>query len=191
MGLTNSETSNSKIVTIVKGKFTIRLPDDSENPKAVERELTMGINKGKIVKELQYTGIEGTILRCYVDESEYGVNYMTELVDEEGSRYKLQIPLDSQFFGQYTKRMPNIDTSKPLFLGLGYDRERGRNFLYAKQGEEKVGFHFTKDNPNGLPEPTKKTVKGKEVWDFEEQENFLYEVAMDFSTKLESSDVPF
>jgi hypothetical protein len=191
MGLTNSETSNSKIVTIVKGKFTIRLPDDSNNPKAVERELTMGVNAGKIVKELQYTGIEGSIERCYIDESEYGVNYMTELVDDESSRFKLQIPLDSQFFGQYAKRMPNIDTSKPLFLGLGYDRERGRNFLYARQGDEKVSMAYTKDNPNGLPEPTKKTVKGKEVWDFEEQENFLYEVAMDFSTKLESSDVPF
>ena len=191
MGLTNNETSNSKIVTIVKGKFTIRLPDDSNNPKAVERELTMGVNAGKIVKELQYTGIEGSIERCYVDESEYGVNYMTELVDDESSRFKLQIPLDSQFFGQYAKRMPNIDTSKPLFLGLGYDRERGRNFLYARQGDEKVSMAYTKDNPNGLPEPTKKTVKGKEVWDFEEQENFLYEVAMDFSTKLESSDVPF
>jgi len=191
MGLTNSETSNSKIVTIVKGKFTIRLPDDSNNPKAVERELTMGVNAGKIVKELQYTGIEGSIERCYVDESDYGANLITELVDEEGSRFKLQIPLDSQFFGQYAKRMPNIDTSKPLFLGLGYDRERGRNFLYARQGDEKVSMAYTKDNPNGLPEPTKKTVKGKEVWDFEEQENFLYEVAMDFSTKLESSDVPF
>jgi len=191
MGLTNSETSNSKIVTIVKGKFTIRLPDDSDNPKAVERELTMGANAGKIVKELQYTGIEGVILRCYVDESDYGANFITELVDEEGSRFKLQIPLDSQFFGQYAKRMPNINPQHSLFLGLGYDRERGRNFLYARQGEEKVSMAYTKDNPNGLPEPTKKTVKGKEVWDWEAQENLLYEVAMDFSSKLEDSDVPF
>ena len=191
MGLTNSETTNSKIVTIVKGKFTIRLPDESNNPKAVERELTMGVNAGKIVKELQYTGIEGTIERCYVDESDYGANFITDLIDDEGARFKLQIPLDSQFFGQYAKRMPNINTAKPLFLGLGYDRERGRNFLYSRQGEEKVSMAYTKDNPNGLPEPTKKTVKGKEVWDWEEQENFLYEVAMDFSSKLETSDVPF
>ena len=191
MGLTNSEASNSKIVTIVKGKFTIRLMDDTDHPNAVERELTMGVNAGKTVKELQYTGIEGTIERCYVDESEYGANLITDLIDDEGARFKLQIPLDSQFFGQYAKRMPNIDTAKPLFLGLGYDRERGRNFLYARQGEEKVSMAYTKDNPNGLPEPTKKTVKGKEVWDWEEQENFLYEVAMDFSSKLESTDIPF
>jgi hypothetical protein len=191
MGLTNGTSNNSKIVTIVKGKFTIRLPEGADEPNAVERTLEKGANAGKVVKELQYTGIEGTIERCYVDESEYGANFITELVDDENSRFKLQIPLDSQFFGQYAKRMPNIDTTQPLFLGLGYDRERERNFLYARQGENKVGMAYTKENPNGLPEPTKKTVKGKEVWDWEEQENFLYEVAMDFAASLETSDVPF
>ena len=191
MGLTNGTTNNSKIVTIVKGKFTIRLPEGADDPNAVERTLEKGANAGKVVKELQYTGIEGTIERCYVDESEFGANFITELIDDENARFKLQIPLDSQFFGQYAKRMPNVDVSKPLFLGLGYDRERERNFLYAKQGDDKVGMAFTKDNPNGCPEPSKKTVKGKEVWDWEEQENFLYEVAMDFSSKLETADVPF
>ena len=191
MGLTNPESVASKIVTIVKGKFTIRLADDSNNPNAVERELTMGANAGKKVKELHYTGIEGTIDNCYVDESDFGANFITELVDDEDARFKLQMPLDSQFFGQYAKRMPNIDTSKPLFLGLGYDREHGRNFLYAKQDGEKVLMAYTKDNPNGLPQPSKKTVKGKEVWDWEEQENFLYEVALDFASKLETSDIPF
>lgn len=191
MGLTNGTSNNSKIVTIVKGKFTIRLPEGADEPNAVERTLEKGANAGKVVKELQYTGIEGTIERCYVDESEYGANFITELVDDENARFKLQIPLDSQFFGQYAKRMPNIDTTQPLFLGLGYDRERERNFLYARQGEDKVGMAYTKENPNGLPEPTKKTVKGKEVWDWEEQENFLYEVAMDFAASLENYDVPF
>jgi len=191
MGLTNTTTNNSKIVSIVKGKFTIRLPEGVDDPNAVERTLEKGANAGKVVRELQYTGIEGTIERCYVDESEFGANFVTELIDDENARFKLQIPLDSQFFGQYAKRMPNIDASKPLFLGLGYDRERERNFLYAKQGDDKVGMAFTKDNPNGCPDPVKKTVKGKEVWDWEEQENFLYEVAMDFSAKLETADVPF
>ena len=124
MGLTNATTNNSKIVSIVKGKFTIRLPEGADDPNAVERTLEKGANAGKVVKELQYTGIEGTIERCYVDESEFGANFITELIDDENARFKLQIPLDSQFFGQYAKRMPNIDASKPLFLGLGYDRER-------------------------------------------------------------------
>jgi len=191
MGLTNTTTNSSKIVTIVKGKFTIRLPEGVDDPKAVKRKLEKGANAGKEVSELQYTGIEGMIERCYVDESEYGANFVTDLVDDENARFKLQIPLDSKFFGQYAKRMPNIDVTKPLFLGLGFDREKGKEFLYAKQGDEKVGFHFTKDDPNGMPQPVLKTVRGKETWDWEEQENFLYEVAMDFCSKLEGTDIPF
>ena len=201
MGLTNT-ISNSKIVTIVRGKFTIRLPEGSDDPKAIERTLEKGANAGKVIKELQYTGIEGLIKSSYVDESDFGTNFVTELEDDEGARFKLQIPLDSQFFGQYAKRMPNIDKSKPLFLGIGYDRERERHFLYAKQNGDKVLMNFTKENPNGMPSPTKKTVKGKEVWDWEKQENFLYEVAMDFSESavdkvketfnaVEKEEIPF
>tara|TARA_E500000305_G_C3958792_1_gene205976 strand:+ start:271 stop:846 length:576 start_codon:yes stop_codon:yes gene_type:complete len=191
MGLTNGTMNSSKIVTIVKGKFTVRLPDDTDNPKAVERKLEKGANAGKVVKELKYSGIEGNIQRCYIEQSEYGDNFVTEFVDDEDARFKLQIPLDSQFFGQYAKRMPNIDATKPLFLGLGYDSDSGRNFLFARQDGEKVNMAFTKDNPNGMPQPTKKTVKGKEVWVWEEQENFLYEVAIDFISKLEGTDIPF
>ena len=202
MGLTNTSNRTSKIVTIVRGRFTIRLPEGVDDPNAVERTLEKGANAGKVIKELQYTGIEGLIKSSYVDESDFGTNFVTELEDDEGARFKLQIPLDSQFFGQYAKRMPNIDKSKPLFLGIGYDRERERHFLYAKQNGDKVLMNFTKENPNGMPSPTKKTVKGKEVWDWEKQENFLYEVAMDFSESavdkvketfnaVEKEEIPF
>ena len=135
--------------------------------------------------------MEGSIQSAYVDESDFGTNFVTDMEDDEGARFKLQIPVDSQFFGQYAKRMPNIDKDKPLFLGLGYDRERERHFLYAKQGDDKVSMKFTKDNPNGMPSPIQKEVKGKKVWDWEEQENFLYEVAMDFSSSLDTQDIPF
>jgi hypothetical protein len=191
MGLTNTSKRTSKIVTIVRGRFTIRLPEGADDPNAVERTLEKGANAGKVIKELQYTGIEGLIKSSYIDESDFGTNFVTELEDDEGARFKLQIPLDSQFFGQYAKRMPNIDKSKALFLGIGYDRERERHFLYAKQNGDKVSTYYTKENPNGMPPPTKKTVKGKEVWDWEEQENFLYEVAMDFSGEESKEDMPF
>ena len=188
MGLTNGSSNNSKIVTISNGKFTIRLPDDSEDPNAIQRELKAGPNAGKLVKELQYTGIEGKIQSCYVDESEYGANFVTELEDDEGSKFSLQISLDSKFFGQYAKRMPNIDKSKALFLGLGWDKEKESNFLFIRQEGESIKFAYTKENPNGLPAPIKKTVKGVEKWDWEEHENFLYEVAMDFTGTQSGKD---
>tara|TARA_Y100000401_G_scaffold70781_1_gene56891 strand:+ start:8365 stop:8982 length:618 start_codon:yes stop_codon:yes gene_type:complete len=187
MGLTNTSNRTSKIVTIVRGKFTIRLPEGVDDPNAVERTLEKGANAGKVIKELQYTGIEGVIKGAYVDESDFGTNFVTELEDDEGSRFKLQIPVDSQFFGQYAKRIPNIVKDKALFLGLGYDRERERHFLYAKQEGNKVSMKFTKDEPNDMPPPVQKTVKGKTVWNWEEQENFLYEIAIDFAGSFESA----
>ena len=43
-----------------------------------------------------------------------------------------------------------------------------------------------------MPQPTKKTVKGKEVWDWEEQEEFLYKVAIDFAEEPASKEsMPF
>jgi hypothetical protein len=42
---------------------------------------------------------------------------------------------------------------------------------------------YTKDNPNGMPPPVEKTVKGQQKWDFSEQENFLYEVAVAWLAK--------
>jgi len=87
--------------------------------------------------------------------------------------------------------MPNINKDEPIFLGLGFDRERDRHFLYVKQNNDKVAMKFTREEPNGLPEPTKKEVKGKEVWDWDEQENFLYEVAMDFTSGIEKQEIPF
>ncbi len=194
MGLTNSS-RNSKIVSIINGKFTIRLDDDSNNPSAVERTLTKGNNAGKVVKELQYTGIEGKIQSAYVSETEYGSTFNTILIDDENDSFTLQISLESSYFGQYAKRMPNINKDEAIFFGLGYDRERERHFLYAKQNGEKVPMKFTRDNPNDMPPPVKKTIKGVEKWDWEEQENFLYEVAMDFSSASDvegsTEEIPF
>lgn len=188
MGLINS-TESSKIVSIVKGKFTIRLPDDSDNPSAVTRTLEQGVNAGKEIKELQYKAIEGNYVTSYVDEGEYGTNYITELRDDEGDSFKLRINLDSQFFSQYAKRMPNIKKDVPIFFGLGYDKEKEKNFLFIRQQGVNVPFAYTRDNPNGLPPPEEKEVRGKKVWNWEAQEQFLYDVAMDFSDNQSGKDL--
>tara|TARA_R110002012_G_scaffold57812_3_gene149256 strand:- start:49 stop:639 length:591 start_codon:yes stop_codon:yes gene_type:complete len=196
MGLTNSTTNNNKIVIIVDGKFSIRLPDGVDNEKAVERTLKKGVNAGKVVKELQYTGLEGKIKHLDFEESDWGSNFITVLEDSEGERFRLQMSVNSQFFGQYAKRMPNINEKEPIFFGIGFDKEKQRNFLFIKQNDVKVPMMHTKDNPNGMPPPETKTVQGKEVWDWTAQENFLYEVALEFSNFKESpieegEEIPF
>lgn len=184
MGLSNKTASKQTFVTIVGGRFTVRLQDGDNNPDAVERVLEKGQNAGKTVRELQFTHLDGIIQSGEMHRSDFGTDFTLNMVDGEEA-FKLQIPLDSQYFGQVAKRLPNLDPTKRVVFGLGYDKERQKNFLFIQQDGSSIHMNFTKDNPNGMPPPVKKTVKGVEKWDFEEQENFLYDVAIDWLASLD------
>ena len=184
MGLSNQGNKMQTFVTIVGGRFTIRLQDGDNNPDAVERTLEKGPNAGSVVRELQFTHLDGMIVGGEMHRGEYGTDF-TLLMEDEGDSFKLQIPLESQYFGQVAKRLPNLDPTAKVLFGLGWDKEKSRNFLYIKQGESSIHMNFTKDNPNGMPPPVLKNIKGVEKWDFEDQENFLYEVAIDWLASLD------
>ena len=61
MGLEIISNTSSTFVTIVGGKFTIRLPDGADDSKAVERVLEKGPNAGSTIKELQFNKLSGKI----------------------------------------------------------------------------------------------------------------------------------
>tara|TARA_E500000318_G_scaffold15353_2_gene15677 strand:+ start:63 stop:665 length:603 start_codon:yes stop_codon:yes gene_type:complete len=200
MGLETVSSSTNKFVTIVNGLFTIRLPDNSDDPKAVERTLTKGPNAGKAVKELQFNRLSGKLQGSYIDKSDYGSSLIFNLVDGNET-FKFQLPVESQFFSQIVKRLPNYNMdADEVEFNMGYDSERDKPFIYMRQDDVTVPMHFTKDNPNGMPQPVQKTIKGEKRWIWEEQENFLYDVAVEFVGKFDGSvgkepqledDVPF
>jgi hypothetical protein len=181
MGLSNKQSNRQTFVTVVGGRFTIRLQDGDDNPEAVERTLEKGPNKGKVVKELQFTHLDGMIVGAEMDtESQYPSFNL--LMEDDGESFKLQLPLESQYFGQVAKRLAGIDCDEIVVFGIGFDKEanhgKGKHFLFIQQDGESIHMLYTKDNPNGMPPPVEKTVKGQKKWDFSEQENFLYEVAV-------------
>lgn len=204
MGLSNKQGNSQTFVTIVAGKFTMRLQDGDNNPDAVERVLEKGPNAGKTVKELQFTHLDGEIKGCEMDtESQYpSFNILMADGDEA---FKLQISLESQYFAQVAKRLPNLDPTKNTVFGLGFDKDankgKGKHFLFIQQGGESIHMAYTKDDPNGMPPPTMTEVRGQDKWDFSEQENFLYDVAVDWIANLspaehppmtdEETDIPF
>ena len=195
MGLTSLGMKQyGKIIDINHGQFNQRLQDGEDAPQGTTltvRELTAGPNQGKEVREARANALPNNIMvGAEFADSKYGSNLILNLVDEDETRYDLQIKVDSQFFGQFVKRIPNLDLDKAVSFILGKSKE-GKAFMFLQQDGVTVKSAYTKDNPNGLPQPSKKTVKGKEVWDWEEQENFLYEVALDFASKLDTSDIPF
>ena len=164
MGLEIISNTSSTFVTIVGGKFTIRLPDGADDSKAVERVLEKGPNAGSTIKELQFNKLSGKIIGGYMDTSDYGTNLIIRLIDTSNDTFKLQIPVESRYFGQVVKRIPNINVKDDVEF-----------------------MAYTKDNPNGMPGAVEKTVKGQKKLDFTEQENFLFDVATEFVGKFDGS----
>jgi hypothetical protein len=189
MGLSNTSESKTTFVSIIQGKFTVRLRDDDDNPNAVTRELTKGPNKGKEVKELQFTKLDGMIVG---GEMRTDTQYpsMDIFIDDGEEKFTLQVSFESDYFGEITKRLPNIDPAEPVVFLLGFDKEgnkgKGKPFLYIKQSGATVKYAYTKDNPNGLPPWGEKQEMGKTVPDKTDYNNFLYGVGVDFLASVGS-----
>jgi len=169
---------NKKFLTIVQGRWTLRVPEGTEG--AVER-----VNKvGDTVNELQFSYVDGYVAGGRIKQGQFGSTVEIDLQDGDET-YLVQIPVPEaggigDYFMSFGKACPNIDPTKKLFLGLGYDREDDRSFLYLKQDGNTVHSAFTKENPNGMPQWEKKEVMGKVKWNADEQNEFLYGQIVDF-----------
>ena len=161
MALGNNSGGGRKFITIVGGKWTLRVSEDTAG--ATARKLTSGPNEGSEVHELYYDHIDGMIVGGEIKYGKFGTDICIDL-DDEGESFTVQIPLQSSYFSVLAKVCPSIDVSKKIFLGLGYDKEKNRNFLYVKQDDKTIHACFTKADPNGMPEAFKELVMGKEKW---------------------------
>jgi len=189
MALGNNSGASKKFVTIVGGKWVVKVDEGTEG--AVTRENKLG----EIVHELQYSYVDGDIAGGRIKQGQFGSTVELELVDD-GEAYNVQIPVPAigqigDYFMTFGKACRNIDPTKKLFLGLGFDKDRNHSFLYLKQEGQTVKSAFTKEDPNGLPPWEKKTAMGKTVWNADLQNEFLYGEIQDFFASLGSTEVPF
>ena len=173
-------------VTIVGGKWTIRVPEGTAG--AVSRENKLGVE----VHELQYSYVDGMIVDGRMKSGEYGTTLELDLQDD-GTLYNVQIPVPAagkigDYFMSFGKCAPKLDATKKLFLGLGFDKTRQQPFLYLKQGGESIHSAFTKDAPDGMPQWEKKEVMGKAVWNADAQNEFLYGKIIDFLALVEDTE---
>ena len=188
MGLTSLGMKQyGKIIDINHGQFNQRLQDGEDAPQCTTltvRELTAGPNQGKEVREARANALPNNIMvGAEFADSKYGSNLILNLVDEDETRYDLQIKVDSQFFGQFVKRIPNLDLDKTVSFILGKSKD-GKSFMFLQQDNVTVKSAYTKDNPNGMPPPVLTEHMGKESWSWEDQESFLYSKATEFIDTL-------
>ena len=169
MGLEKSS-SNKQYVSVVDGKFAIRVKPGTEG--AVERELTAGAHKGKVVCEQYYQQLSGMIEGVSFKTAEGLGDFI--VIDIDG--YSLQIQWNSSMRNQIVLSLPNVNYGKPVVLSAFKDKATGRGIVVIYQDGMIVRRAHTKENPNGMPFAGKKVVRGKEEWDFTEVENFSYAI---------------
>lgn len=99
------------------------------------------------------------------------------ITDGEG-RYVLDIPFTSaRVNSRWMKLAEAIDYSKPVRFSAWHDKKSDSMALNVQQDGVTVPQKYTREEPNGLPEPTQRS-SGK--WDYGEQEDFLTERMLKF-----------
>ena len=183
----NKQNKTSTYLTIVGGKISQRVPEGTDG--AIARKLKNGPNEGSEVYELQYGSVTGKITGGSVESGDYGDQVAIEIADGKES-YVLKLPWNSKLRDAFVKRVPNIDVTEELEIICFPDKQDKSPVMLIKQKGGFVKFAYTKDNPNGLPAPTKKKLRGKEEWDWTETESFLWEVASSFFEQFEGDSAP-
>lgn len=169
--------SDSKIefYQIIDGSF--RTPAEADDPAAIER-----VNKNdKTVYELSYNELEGYVRDIQVDEEEnqFGQQNMRLFLHDpiEKETMVISVAHHSGEAMAILSRIPNIDLSKPLTVGVFVPKDSKRRTLYFKQDSESISRYYSKDEPNGMP-PFRSEKDGKKtIWFVGQTFDFLYEKA--------------
>ena len=166
MGLEQREAG--RYITILEGKFCIRVPQGTEGSTARVNKL------GNTVHEKYYDSFTGKLVGIKTQDSSYGKNWMFEFQDG-GEVYNLQLSYSNSFAKNILKILPNVDLNKEMKVQPAQKVEDGKkkSSLFISQDGVTLKHAYTRENPNGLPPMTQVTVKGVQQWDDTDQVDWL------------------
>ena len=161
MGLTNESQGGGNWLTVFRGEIVKRVPAGTEG--AEERT-----NKnGKVVHELKFNALEGTLKRIDVSSGEYGDQWIF-VIDDGTNEYFLAVPYSSGPANGFLFRLPNLNLERLLKVKTYYiEGEDGkwRQFLSLEQEGQKVLPFFTKEEKHGLPDLKEVMLSGQKHLD--------------------------
>jgi hypothetical protein len=149
---------------------------------------------GRTVWERRDKFVEGVVISMFRKEREYKGEVMNSLairLKDGGEVYQIDLNEGNRYWSSFMLRLPNLDLSKSVRL-LPYDftDKEGRRVvgMNLMQGSDKVQPKWTKDSPGDLPQGRKVRVNGKDVWDFEDRDQYLLKVMQAIASKLQAAD---
>lgn len=189
-----SQGGGVKYMNVLRGKFSQRVSEGTEG--AEPRELTKGVNAGKIVHEMQFTELTGRLIDIKKSiPSEYGVNWDIFLDVSTEAEPETTIKLSVGYSSSYIKRlfssMPNLDLSEDITLKSFdiFDKEKNKTKYYVVpyQNGAKVLPFYNRDNPGDKPPMEQVTINGMPQWDSSKEMEF-YEKELEKFIPLMNSD---
>lgn len=169
----SNEHEKKAFMSIVNGKWAEKVDKDTEGAKERKNK------KYATVYELLYDDVTGIIKGLKIEKKDFG-KQLQVLIDDVGETYTLSIPVESKYFDSFCSKIGNADLTKPVkivpyaFIPSGESKVKSGINIYqpgnpkaldAKGGVDpkgKLPYFFTKENPNGRPQPEREVMEEEE-----------------------------
>ena len=161
MGRTDNDSTKKIYLNIVSGKIAERVT--AETPNAIKR---YSEKKQADVYEILNDNLTGTIAEMKIDSGDYGKQLLITIKDM-GEKYILTLPVESKFFDSFCSKIMGVDLSKEIkitpYSFMPKDSDKKKTGINIYQNDEKLPYHFTKENPQGKPFPEAENL-GEDDW---------------------------
>ncbi len=154
---------------------------------------------GREVWERRDGYVDGVITSMFHTDREYKGEKITELnirLRDKDEHYSLKVNKGNRYWVGILSRLPNVNFQKSVRFSPydfeGKDDSGGTRRIIGInlfQGGEKIDPAWSKTSPGELPQGKQVRVNGKEVWDFEERDNYLLKVFAELADQLRTGDM--
>jgi hypothetical protein len=191
---TNNDKGSATYLRIADGKIVEEV--DKNTIGAVSRTTKPSDEhpEGREVWERRDSYLEGVVTSMWRKEREYKGDINRSLVlriSDVGENCQLEIKEGGRYWSSFMLRLPNMDLTKPIRIApYDFTDKEGKRVigLNVFQGDVKVAPKWDKNNPGDLPQGRKVRVNGKDVWDFEERDQYLIKVMEKIAAGLKEKD---
>lgn len=142
---------------------------------AKKRTYTKKDGSVKTVWEIVYKNWTGKIQRISVKDTEYGkqmeVDFVKEVINKVPTDVRVTIPVDSQYFGSFVKRIMGADLNSILTINpYDFEPEPGKRkvgFTIVQNGQKLTDYFYdevSQKNIHGFPEVNEAEKKNEGYW---------------------------
>lgn len=177
-----TQKGNNTFMYIFEGELRQSVKEEEADEKTAVRTSKTG-NK---VFENRYSNVEGRLVGIGVETKTITKNGKPEQEDELQLKIKdkygvvyIKMGLKSQYASDLCKKLVKVDFGQDIKVYPSFFKDEGKYYFSVVQNDVKIKNYFTKETPNGLPQPSVFVKSDKtKVYDFGEQTLFFKELIM-------------